>query len=48
MLYPIQTFGNQNVLIQEFPYHLNVNATLQCKYNAQRTLTLGGLNWIQH
>ena len=26
---------------QEFSYHLNVNASLQCKYNAQIILTLG-------
>ena len=43
MLYPIQT-----VLFQEFPYHLNVNATLYCKYNTQRILTPGDLNWVQH
>ena len=28
MLYPIQTLWGQNVLFQEFPDHLNVNATL--------------------
>ena len=25
-----------------------MNATLQCKYNTQRILTLGNLNWVQH
>ena len=28
MLYPIQTLWEYNVLLQEFPYHLNVNAIL--------------------
>ena len=35
-------------MFQEFPYHLNVNATLQCKYNTQRILSPGDLNWVQH
>ena len=28
LMYPIQTLWEYNVLFQEFPYHLNVNATL--------------------
>ena len=44
VLRPIQTLWEWNVLFQEFPYHLNVNATLYCKYNAQRILTPG--DWI--
>ena len=31
-------------MFQEFPYNLNVNATLQCKYNTQRILKPGDLN----
>ena len=35
-------------MFQEFPYHLNVNATLQYKYKTQRILSPGDLNWVQH
>ena len=35
-------------MFQEFPYNLHVNATLQCKYNTQRILKPGDLNWVQH
>ena len=44
LMEPIQTRSEWNVLFQEFPYHLNVNATLYCKYNKQRILTPGDLN----
>ena len=33
---------------QEFPYHLNMNATLSCKSNTQRILVPGDSNWVQH
>ena len=35
-------------MFREFPYNLNVNATLQCKYSTQRILKPGDLNWVQH
>ena len=28
--------------------HLNLNASLACKYFTQRTLTPRDLNWVQH
>ena len=51
MLYPIQILWEWNVLFQVFPYHLNVNGILSCKWNTQRTfrtLTPRDLNWVQH
>ena len=41
--YPIQSLWEYNVLFQEFPYHLNENATLKCKYNTQRILRSGSI-----
>ena len=41
-------FGKKNVLFQVFPRHLNMNATLSCKYITPRTLTLSYLNCVQH
>ena len=48
MLYPIQTLWEWNVLFQVFTYYLNMNASLLCKYNTQRFLIPGDLNWVQH
>ena len=45
MLYPIQTLWEYNVLFQDFPYHLNVNAIIQYTKNL---LTAGDLDWVQH
>ena len=41
-------FGNETFCFRNFQYHLNVNATLWCKYNTQRILTPGDLNRVEN
>ena len=41
-------FGNETFYIRNFQYHLNVNASLWCKYSTQRILSPGDLTWVQH
>ena len=41
-------FGNKTFCFRNFHIIFNVNATLYCKYNTQRILYPGDLNWVQH
>ena len=41
-------FGTKTFCSRHFPYHLNMNVTLSCKYNTQRILIPEDLNWVEH